>query len=213
MFNIKQFIYPTKNNILDPLSVIIKLFIFSYTEKDSKISVLNNRLIIQDGSYLQATYRIINGDNKNDINMLLFPIIYACQKYIMNDETKNSFEDIFKRVIISLDKLSETYKGEEITNNINNLKGIISAFLEKDEIRINVILNNNLNVNYDIKKNIYQHLDKIWNIDRLNILFGFINEIISETSKELQIIEINCLNEFMNFMDIVSNNLLKSLNS
>lgn len=67
MFNIKQFIYPTKNNILDPLSVIIKLFIFSYSEKDSKISVLNNRLIIQDGSYLQATYRIINGDNKNDI--------------------------------------------------------------------------------------------------------------------------------------------------
>lgn len=46
MFNIKQFIYPTKNNILDPLSVIIKLFIFSYSEKDSKISVLNNRLII-----------------------------------------------------------------------------------------------------------------------------------------------------------------------
>lgn len=93
------------------------------------------------------------------------------------------------------------------------MKGIISAFLEKDETRINVILENNLNVNYDIKKNIYQHLDKIWNIDRLNILFGFINEIISETSKELQIVEINCLNEFMNFMDIVSNNLLKSLNS
>jgi hypothetical protein len=111
MFNIKQFIYPTKNNILDPLSIIIKLFIFSYTEKDTKISVLNNRLIIQNGSYLQATYRIINGDNKNDINVLLFPIIYACQKYIIDDETKNSFEDIFKRVIISLDKLSETYKG------------------------------------------------------------------------------------------------------
>ena len=102
MFNIKQFIYPTKNNILDPLSVIIKLFIFSYTEKDSKISVLNNRLIIQDGSYLQATYRIINGDNKNDINMLLFPIIYACQKYIMDDETKNSFEDIFKNLLFML---------------------------------------------------------------------------------------------------------------
>jgi len=213
MFNIKQFIYPTKNNILDPLSVIIKLFIFSYTENDSKISVLNNRLIIQDGSYLQSTYRMINGDNKNDINVLLFPIIYACQKYIMENETKNTFEDIFKRVIITLNKLSETYKGEEITNNINNLKGIITAFLEKDETIIHVILNNNLNVNYDIKKNIYQHLDKIWNINKLNILFGFINEIISETSKELQIVEINCLNEFMNLMDIVSNNLLKSLNS
>ena len=52
---------------------------------------------------MQATYRIINGDNKNDINVLLFPIIYACQKYIIDDETKNSKSiSEFKRKLLAM---------------------------------------------------------------------------------------------------------------
>lgn len=213
MLNIKQIIYPAKNNMLEPLTVIIKLFIFSYYNEGSKLSILNNKLIIQENNYLQSTYRIINGDTKNDINILLFPIIYASQLYLLhNTQTKIFFEKIFKRVNLSFDKLYDTYKGEEIANNINNLRSIISSFLENDENKIAVILSNNITEIYDIKKNIYQHLTKIWNEDRLNILFGYINEILCETKKEMEDILIKCLSIFMDYIDTITNNMLKSVN-
>ena len=213
MLNLKQIIYPAKNNMLEPLTVIIKLFIFSYYNEGSKISILNNKLIIQENNYLQSTYRIINGDTKNDINILLFPMIYACQLYLLNNnKTKNFFEKIFKRVNLSFDKLYDTYKGEEIANNINNLRSIVNSFLENDENKIGVILSSNITEIYDIKKNIYQHLTKIWNDERLSILFGFINEILCETKKEMEDILINCLSNYMDYIDTLTNNTLKSVN-
>ena len=209
---VRQLLYPTKNNILNPLSVIVKLFIFSYYDKNSKLSIINNKIIIQENSYLQSTYRTINGDTKNDINILFFPILYACQKYIYNNEKKNIFEKIFNETLFSLDKLNETYKGDEIINNINNLKNIITSFIEIDEIKINVINSNNSTEIYEIKKNIYSHLDKIWNENRINILFSYVEEILNSKTKELEKILINSLSIFMDFIDSLTLDLLKNLN-
>ena len=209
---VRQLLYPTKNNILNPLSVIVKLFIFSYYDKNSKLSIINNKIIIQENSYLQSTYRTINGDTKNDINILFFPILYACQKYIDNNEKKNIFEKIFNESLFSLDKLNETYKGDEIINNINNLKNIITSFIEIDEIKINVINSNNSTEIYEIKKNIYSHLDKIWNENRITILFSYVEEILNSKTKELEKILINSLSIFMDFIDSLTLDLLKNLN-
>ena len=209
---VRQLLYPTKNNILNPLSVIVKLFIFSYYDKNSKLSIINNKIIIQENSYLQSTYRTINGDTKNDINILFFPILYACQKYIDNNEKKNIFEKIFNESLFSLDKLNETYKGDEIINNINNLKNIITSFIEIDEIKINVINSNNSTEIYEIKKNIYSHLDKIWNENRITILFSYVEEILNSKTKELEKILINSLSMFMDFIDSLTLDLLKNLN-
>lgn len=209
---VRQLLYPTKNNILNPLSVIVKLFIFSYYDKNSKLSIINNKIIIQENSYLQSTYRTINGDTKNDINILFFPILYACQKYIHNNEKKNIFEKIFNESLFSLDKLNETYKGDEIINNINNLKNIITSFIEIDEIKINVINSNNSTEIYEIKKNIYSHLDKIWNENRITILFSYVEEILNSKTKELEKILINSLSIFMDFIDSLTLDLLKNLN-
>ncbi len=209
---VRQLLYPTKNNILNPLSVIVKLFIFSYYDKNSKLSIINNKIIIQENSYLQSTYRTINGDTKNDINILFFPILYACQKYIHNNEKKNIFEKIFNESLFSLDKLNETYKGDEIINNINNLKNIITSFIEIDETKINVINSNNSTEIYEIKKNIYSHLDKIWNENRITILFSYVEEILNSKTKELEKILINSLSMFMDFIDTLTLDLLKNLN-
>ena len=101
---IKNFVYSSKNDILDPLSVIIKLFLYSYKPIGTKISILNNKIIIQDNTFYQGGVRKLYGDSKNDINIMFLPIIYACEKYL-NKENKKLYKPLFERALISFDKL------------------------------------------------------------------------------------------------------------
>ena len=78
-----------KNDILDPLSIIVKLFIYSYKPAGTKISIGNNRIYIQESTYIQGIIRKINGDTKNDITILTCPVLYACLNYLKN--TDNQF--------------------------------------------------------------------------------------------------------------------------
>jgi hypothetical protein len=60
----------SKNDILDPLSVIIKLYLYNSKALGTKISVGNNKVDIQYSTYVQGIWRRYNGDSKNDINIL-----------------------------------------------------------------------------------------------------------------------------------------------
>jgi hypothetical protein len=71
-----------KNDILDPLSIIVKLFIYYHKPIGTKISIGNNRIYIQDSTYIQGFLRRYNGDSKNDINILLCPILYSFISYL-----------------------------------------------------------------------------------------------------------------------------------
>ena len=66
----------SKNDIMDPLSVIIKLFIYAYKPNGTKLSIGANKINIQEPGLFQGFMRKIYGDQKNDINIILFPIIY-----------------------------------------------------------------------------------------------------------------------------------------
>ena len=72
----------TKNDTLDPLSVIIKLFIYAHKPVGTKISIGSNRVTIQDPGLFQGTVRKVFGDQKNDVNIIFFPIIWAATSCI-----------------------------------------------------------------------------------------------------------------------------------
>jgi len=75
---IKNFLCPNKNDILDPLSLAIKLYIYSYKHAGTKISILNNKIDIQEIGIFQSIIRTIKGDTKNNLINMLFPLTYAC---------------------------------------------------------------------------------------------------------------------------------------
>ena len=83
-----------KNDILDPLSAIIKLYICSHKPSNTKFSVVNNRVSIQCPGTFQGLVRGYNGDKKNDIPILTMPILYACNTYLLTD--KNRYYFIFQ---------------------------------------------------------------------------------------------------------------------
>ena len=60
----------SKNDTLDPLSVIIKLFIYAHKSVGTKLSIGSNKIIIQEPGIFQGTVRKLCGDQKNDINII-----------------------------------------------------------------------------------------------------------------------------------------------
>ncbi len=118
---IKNFFYPNKNDILDPLSLVIKLYIYSFKPAKTKISMLNNRIEFQEDGMFQSTVRTFNRDTKNDLINMLLPLTFACETYL-GDESRNKYIRIFEEVISSLDKLNKVYESNEITQNLEQLK-------------------------------------------------------------------------------------------
>lgn len=207
---LKKFLYPNKNDILDPLSLVIKLYILSFKPNGTKISILNNKIIIQEVGIFQSTVRSINGDTKNDIINILFPLTYACEIYLKDTENIK-YRYIFEQIIKSFDKLNEIYQVNEITHNIEQLKNIVTNFLSDIDFNPKTVILNWEEPPSVLKKSFYKQTNSIWTEDRLNILFGYINEIINSEIDEIKYYLINSLSSFMNYIDLIVVKLINNL--
>ena len=207
---IKNFFYPNKNDILDPLSLIIKLYICSFKPIGTKISILNNKIDIQEIGVFQSTVRTFKGDTKNDLINMLFPLTFACEIYL-NKETHSKYKCIFERVIKSLDNLDEVYQINEIAHNIEQLKNIVTNFLSDENFNPKTIILNWEERASVLKKSFYKQTNSIWTIDRLDILFGYVNEISNAESEELIYHLIISLSSYMNYIDLIVIKLINDL--
>lgn len=207
---IKKILYPNKNDILDPLSLVIKLYIYSYKPLGTKISILNNRVEFQETGIFQSTVRTFNGDTKNDLINMLFPLTYACEKYL-DYYNKEKYTEIFQQVINSLDKLNQVYQSNEITHNIEQLKNIINKFIDGKKFNPQSIISNYNEPASELKKSFYTQTNSVWTENRLTILIGYIEEINnSETEENTQAL-ITSLNSFMNWIDLLVVKLILDL--
>lgn len=207
---IKKILYPNKNDILDPLSLVIKLYIYSYKPIGTKISILNNKIEFQEAGMFQSTVRTLNGDTKNDLINMLFPLTYACEKYL-DYYNKEKYIEIFQQVISSLDKLNQVYQSNEITHNIEQLKNIVSKFMNEKKFNPQSIISNYNEPASELKKSFYAQTNFVWTENRLEMLIGYIDEINnSETEENIQAL-ITSLNSFMNWIDLLVVKLISDL--
>lgn len=217
---IKKFLYPNKNDILDPLSLVIKLFIYSYKPLGTKISILNNKIIIQDIGIFQSSVRSFNGDTKNDLINMLFPLTYACEIYL-SKLNHNKFKNIFEQINFSFDKLNTIYQINEIAHNIEQLKNIVGSFLvnsneNENENEYEIFNPITIISNWDepasiLKKSFYKQTNSIWTPERLDILSGYIQEIFSSQTAELKEVLIISLASYMNYIDLLVVKLIENL--
>jgi len=195
----------SKNDILDPLSIIIKLYLYNSKPIGTKISVGNNKMDIQNSTYLQGVWRRYNGDSKNDINILVCPILYACVHYLTTQESRELHLPLFTEALQALSNLKETYANTAIIYNIEHLINIIQAHVSNEAS--NGIVNTETPL-YKIKENIYSHLNEVWTPSRKNILFGFIKEITEVKSQLLKQHFLEGLSIFMDCIDMLVSNVL-----
>jgi hypothetical protein len=195
----------SKNDILDPLSIIIKLYLYNSKPVGTKISVGNNKMDIQNSTYLQGVWRRYNGDSKNDINILVCPILYACIHYLTSSESRELYLPLFNEALQALSNLKQTYANTAIIYNIEHLINIIQAHVLNEAS--NGIVNTDTPL-YKIKENIYSHLNEVWTTSRKNILFGFIKEITEVKGPTLKQHLLEGLSIFMDCIDILVSNVL-----
>jgi hypothetical protein len=195
----------SKNDILDPLSVIIKLYLYNSKPIGTKISVGNNKMEIHDITYLQGIWRRYNGDSKNDINILVCPILYACVHYLTSEDVRDDYLPIFESALQALSNLKQTYANTAIIYNIEHLINIIQSHIGKDAT--NGIVNTDTPL-YKIKENIYQHLNEVWTPSRRAILFGFIKELSEVKNQLLRQQLLDGLTIYMNCIDMLVSNVL-----
>ena len=196
-----------KNDILDPLSIIVKLFIYYYKPLGTKISIGNNRIYIQDSTYIQGLIRRYNGDSKNDINILLCPILYACITYLADTNIRELYLPIFEISLQALTNMKQTYANTAIIYNIEHIINVIQMYVDQEKPNTNNIINQDTPL-FKIKENIYQHLNQAWTQDRKNILFGFIKELKEVNNLNLKQTLLEGLCKFMDCMDIYVLNVL-----
>ena len=197
----------SKNDILDPFSIIIKLYLYNSKPVGTKISVGNNKMDIQNSTYLQGVWRRYNGDSKNDINILVCPILYACVYYLTSTdpETRAIYLPIFNEALQALSNLKQTYANTAIIYNIEHLINIIQSHIN-NEVSTGIV--NTDTPLYKIKENIYQHLNEVWTPSRKNILFGFIKEITEVKNIALKQRLLDGLTVFMDCIDTLVSNVL-----
>ena len=67
-----------------------------------------------------------------------------------------------------------------------------------------------------IKQDIYKHIGTVWTEKRLNVLFGYIDEIIelSNTNSQTELINnlVDSLNSYMNCIDYLVYNIVNTIN-
>jgi hypothetical protein len=198
-----------RSDLIDPLSVVIRISMLAYKNIGTKISIQNNKINIQNGSFIQGTLRTYYGDKKSDINILYGPIIFACINYL-NTRKRNEYLYIFKLASIGLTKLKDTYIGSDIVYNIDNIKNIVELFINNENVDPSTLIANYQTQAYKLKTDIYKHISSVWDDKRLSLIKILIDELSNSndnTREEL----LSSLSNYLDFIDIKVSDLIKDL--
>lgn len=207
-----------KTQIIDPLSAIIRLVINGYKPIGTKICVFENRISLQEPSYIQGSLRTINGDNKEDLHFLLEPIKNSCERYlnINDDERKDKLKFLFEKAKIGLINLKITYQDYPLISRCIELyiKYLDNYLNNKLEISKNNSIENSILVEKEIYDKIYDNFDKLWSNNKLGIIYNMIIEIdkYNQKGKNKESSDmINILDNFVLIVEKESRNLISSI--
>lgn len=118
---------PPSEKILDPMSTIIRLAILSYYPPDTKLSIHNNALFLQEPSYLQGPLRWGYSDDREDLHNLHNPISKALDWY---DLEIDYVQNIFILAKKGLELLRDCYKGASESNLVCHSLNYYSRLIE-----------------------------------------------------------------------------------
>jgi hypothetical protein len=184
--------------ILDPLSVIIKLFILSKKKIGCKLCIYNNILHIQDIGAFQSIIRYYYKNTKTDIQYLYNPIELASLHFLNKDFVKKfpSIKNLFINAHKGLENLIGTYTDFTfIVHTLYMYNNIISNHLG-DKYNERLFIRDNMSNMYS--PDITNKLNSIWSPNKIKFLLNII-DFINKTNNSVE--SIKCLEEFVTSVD------------
>lgn len=172
--------------LLEPLSIIIKLGIISLKPVGTKIAVFNNKLHIHSPNILQGTIRWSYGVTREDIHLLLTPISKAI--YLFSPLYNKTYKPLFEYAIKGLEILKDSYDNTSsiLSHALEYYIFIIKSSFEESESELNI--QKKLNHSLD---NIF---DNLWSQKDIEVIINMFNIAHSNiVNKKDYIIAINAI--------------------
>ena len=161
--------------LMDPLSTLARLAIFSEKPSGTKMSISDYTITFHDVQALQGTIRKLNGDQRDDLHYLYQPIMMACRWYSHQSELR----PVFEMALRGLNKLEKLYQDSPVIGQCLTLyeKTIYKA-LEDASInlalleRSTLLESNDLTVDWGNTNT----LKSIWTTNRIKVLVSLFDE-------------------------------------
>lgn len=195
--------------ILDPLTTIIKIALLSFYEKGSKLSIINNKICIQEPTFYQGTVRWRYGDSRSKLYNLREPIEY-CMLWFPYSRYKE-LKDIYLLAIDGLKKLKVTYKDNDDDDNVDLIDHLIDYYIkiinenfrnmekkvEEGLLEQSVILNDRLQ----------GQIKKIWKKEDILLIKGYFDILKSNNNKNNRVFD--SINVFLDGKDEIIQKFIK----
>ena len=182
-----------KNDILDPLSVIIKLFIYSYKPIGTKLSIYDHKIVFDNPEIIQGVYRWGRGVKREDLHRLGHPMEKLIEWYPMDNNIKFIIEEgikgynILKTTYENKDKLNSNLVVHTLKHYINSLNGYLLKDLMKSYDSYPIISSN------------YKEFNDLWLKEEIKIVNDML-QLIKLKQNNVDYI-INTLEKFLEGKD------------
>lgn len=155
--------------LLDPLSIIIKLGIISLKPVGTKIAIFNNQLHVQDPTFLQGPIRWTYGVTREDIHLLFNPITKAIHNY--SPYFDDSYKPLFLLAIKGLEVLKQSYFNQSsiLSHALEYYIFIIKNSFDSNNNDLDSLVNNNMNQSLE---NIFSN---VWTKEDINVIVNMFN--------------------------------------
>ena len=207
---------PDENiQILEPLSVIINLAIISFKKNKTKIAIYNNKIYIQEPSIWQGPVRYAYGNNREEISLLLKPIMRAIELY--PSDSNIMLEYIYKCAVEGLKKLKLSYDKSTSTlcHSLDLYISILESNLEGQSLSIHTYDQSKnlseLNLSTQTRVNLQNIFSNIWDENDIILLHSMLKS--AEKANEISSNNINnyleSINSLLNSKESLINDRIK----
>lgn len=182
-----------EQQILDPMSTLIRLCLINYYKNGTKISINNNAIHIQEPSLIQGIIRWGNGDKRSDLHNLGAPIEKALEWYSPKDDEEIRF--IYEGALKGLKILKKSYT--ELEGNVSS--NLVAHTITYYIVLISNLLNdkkntlNEIDGEEDLLKSIYREntginkLQMLWDKNEIKIVYLSLSQIEEASKKSKKI--------------------------
>lgn len=199
-----------RNNILEPLSTLIRLCMIYYEEEGVKIGINYNRIYIYRYNIFQGTLRKIYNESRENLHNLHNPILKATNWYRSECLEINY---IFEYSILGLKKLKDSYKSQSIiSHSLSHYSEILQQGLNnynQDIENNNEYLKNNDFNQDDIQKgSLYKSLIGIWNYRDIQTVYNLLKNLEENNSESTKWIHLKTLDNLISFKENQVNQII-----
>jgi hypothetical protein len=177
---------------LDPITTIVKIGLVGHKNLGTKLGLHNHMILIQEPGMYQSIQRFFNGDDRNQLYQLRYPIIYfhglalGLVEESTHQENLAFYQYLEEKAITGLKRLKTTYEnnsnvGSITTTCIDTYIEILSEKYSMEDYNKYVH-----DVMSPMIMSIYQDYMKKWTCDDFRIIEQISKSIEKKTDKKTQ---------------------------